>query len=729
MSVELEVRLEGCAVMVTELAQHIARELKARSSDAADVTDVTCTPGEAAEAVLGRAHLVFRLEAAHGAAIEVRSYAVAESGQSDEAGEWVCFSVVSRTPASRTLLALAAACLARACNAPVLDDALLFGTERWVAPDDLLAAAIRGAADGSSTPLEAPLVVRTPEELELYLDVRGATHRRQQTVDTPEGPLVEVDAKDAAGGPAHYVFRVRDDQGRGLGTGRSECLEVPELWDYAQRLAAELPADPRGYSDAQQKTLRRVMSIADQVLRLYDPGASLPAVSSAEARAALSASPVRYRQDVVAAAADSWSHRFTAVHEAKPAAPLSEAPPRGRPPSQSPPGPAASALAGAGPIAAAREVEARFSTAHSLYLSMNDKPLLAKLLLQRGREFEQASAPVRAREDFEQARKLCHEIGDTQGEASAYVRLGWLSHAAADLRSARTHFDRALALYKSISDSRGEADALWGRGALWSLGRDADSSESDLQEALQRFHDLGSTDGVAAVLSQRAGLRTKVGLDPGGAEHDAQESARLYAELARGERKPAPAEAGPVREPERDLQREADALRASARQLCAASDWDAASSELERALALYEQLGEPIALANALVDRARLRQARAELDGSAADLARALKTYDALDSELGRANVFECGGDLHVQRGDLHEAQAQYERALTLYERLGIAVGIANTHAELARTALALADFERARRHAEQALAAAGSDGSRYAIDTAQEILTVLATR
>jgi tetratricopeptide (TPR) repeat protein len=591
----------------------------------------------------------------------------------------------------------------------------------------IFAALIFAALVPAAMPMpNAPVILaRTPGEVRLYVEIHGGNGVEVVSRSSgDEGELWVVATRDGRDQPQRYTFRVQHPEEAGLGSGRSECLDVSELVDHAERLAATIPADVAAIDEQQFERLQQVVAIADQALRSYDPGSLQPKLQRQPA------SSLHYRKDLVTSAAGAWQDLYDAAraHRKRASSVSTEAA------VSAPPTPPAPPRVSPQEKPTARQIETRHLTWYSLYLSTGDDRNLAGLLLDRGRDFESAGHLDRARADFERASELFGKLGDAQGLGASRVRLGGLAYRAGSLRDARTHYDAALLAFESIGDARGKADALCGRGCLWSLGDSQERAESDLDRALELFHSIPSSDGVASASLERARLRARRGVDPAGAELDFREAERLLERL--GDPRASEARAGyeallatddalsveSITEP---LAR-GDALKARAMAAAERGDLRAAHQQAAQALALFEQHGAPVSVANVLLDRAKLYHVEGNLELASADLSAAMATFEAQGLELGKANVFEARGDLAQRAEDLAAAQHHYRRALSLYERLGIGMGIANTHAELARVAARLGDLSAARTHARAALTHARGGVSDYAMAAATELLSAI---
>ena len=105
-----------------------------------------------------------------------------------------------------------------------------------------------------------------------------------------------------------------------------------------------------------------------------------------------------------------------------------------------------------------------------------------------------------AREEFTHAAAVVHELGDTWGEALAYVGMGLLDVVQGSPRDALVHFERAAALADASEDPFARAVAGNNRGRVLFVLGDIESAEEEFRLTLDLSIRLHFVDGLAYAL-------------------------------------------------------------------------------------------------------------------------------------------------------------------------------------------------------------------------------------
>ena len=195
--------------------------------------------------------------------------------------------------------------------------------------------------------------------------------------------------------------------------------------------------------------------------------------------------------------------------------------------------------------------------------------------------------------DYSDAERLCEEslalareLGDRRGVADALSGLALTAQRAGRPGSAGEMYAEALAMHRELGDEHAVARSLEGVGMSSYFAGDYEAARPPLEESVLLFRKLGDRQGLGAVLVHRAAVSWAEG-DPGGAR------ARL-------------AEALPIVEEFGDRWDTARGLLISG---LAAADQEAyaeATSDLERSLAIFGELGDKLLVSSCTVGFARI---------------------------------------------------------------------------------------------------------------------------
>jgi tetratricopeptide (TPR) repeat protein len=125
------------------------------------------------------------------------------------------------------------------------------------------------------------------------------------------------------------------------------------------------------------------------------------------------------------------------------------------------------------------------------------------------------------------------------------------------------------------------------------------------------------------------------------------------------------------------------------------SDYDGAQTQYDRALPLFQQVGDMVGEANCISGLGNIALRRSDHDGAQARYEHALTLYQHVGNAVGEANSIQSLGDIALELSDHDHARARYKRALTLYQAIPDPYSIGWTLIRLAR--LDSANSERTR--------------------------------
>lgn len=134
------------------------------------------------------------------------------------------------------------------------------------------------------------------------------------------------------------------------------------------------------------------------------------------------------------------------------------------------------------------------------------------------------------------------------------------------------------------------------------------------------------------------------------------------------------------------------------------SDNARAREYYDRAMLSYERARDPVRIAHCLVSVAEIDNVEGEEEQARSLLERALSLYEQGEFPLGQANALSVLGDLALGAGDTSQARTLYERALPLYQQVGSTRGPAMCLLDLGDVAREEGKHQRARELLEQAI-------------------------
>lgn len=341
--------------------------------------------------------------------------------------------------------------------------------------------------------------------------------------------------------------------------------------------------------------------------------------------------------------------------------------------------------------------------------AIDDHRGVVRLLTERGRVLLRSGAleavveaasnvptPLRTPE-LEELEGAARQIrGDWEGALTCFARIGTseaplhpgLAWRMGVIHYFRGHLDEALALYlrgrRDGTSPKDEALLLaWEASAYWLRG-DADACRSAAASAFATATAAGDPQALAAAHTV---LALVAALDGDRGANDAHYLRALeHAERAR------------------DLLQVIRIHTNRASRHIEEGSYEAALSELERALTLADLTGFASFRALGLTNRGEAHFRLGRLDEAVADLEAAKAIYQRMDSR-SLAYPLQTLGDVYVARGDTALARAAYEEAAGLAEQADDQQGLVPALAGLARL-LAHDEPEQAAALAERALGA-----------------------
>ncbi len=134
------------------------------------------------------------------------------------------------------------------------------------------------------------------------------------------------------------------------------------------------------------------------------------------------------------------------------------------------------------------------------------------------------------------------------------------------------------------------------------------------------------------------------------------------------------------------------------------SEHDVARDAYEKALPLYRSVDSIVGQANCIKGLGDIAQIRSDHDNARVAHEKALDLFKSVGDILGQASCIESLGDIARERSNQHAAHVAYKEALPLYERAGSILGQANCIKGLGDLAFERSDYSPARDAYEKAL-------------------------
>jgi tetratricopeptide (TPR) repeat protein len=113
-------------------------------------------------------------------------------------------------------------------------------------------------------------------------------------------------------------------------------------------------------------------------------------------------------------------------------------------------------------------------------------------------------------------------------------------------------------------------------------------------------------------------------------------------------------------------------------------DYDEAERQYQRALDIFQRLGNQANMAITYGALGNLARSRGDYDEAERQYQRALAIEERLGDQVGMATTYFNLGLIAQHRGDYDEATRQYQRSLDIDERLGNLAGMAASYNQMA---------------------------------------------
>jgi CHAT domain-containing protein len=312
--------------------------------------------------------------------------------------------------------------------------------------------------------------------------------------------------------------------------------------------------------------------------------------------------------------------------------------------------------AAVGDEATTRREEELYAAAGRAAASAGDLALAAECTYQYARHRDVLGDTPAAVQEQARALEMFRRLGRPDREARVLNRLGDLSRKTGEVVDSEKYFEQALPLARAAGDAPAIVDILNNSGLLLqAIGR-YDESIDRLAAAIPLSQELGSAD-VEGALTHNLGL----------AYHYLGDDARAIEYYKRSIE---------VKQRLRLPRRIASTQIAMADSYFEIGDRAKAEETVDSAVALYEQAGDRLGLADAIGRSGLIRHAAGEIPEAIALFARARPMLHEAQSRGGESAVLTAWAQVDLDRGDPAAALSKADEAVAL------ARAIANPHRE-----------------------------------------------
>lgn len=304
-------------------------------------------------------------------------------------------------------------------------------------------------------------------------------------------------------------------------------------------------------------------------------------------------------------------------------------------------------------------------------LDLDPAPSLARARLLNGagrlawaqNDWREASALL------EESQRLCADLGDTSGSASALNYLGEVAEAQGDYVQAAANFAQSLALFQQLGDREGSAAVLVSYGQMMQAQGQHERAAELVDASLSLFEELGDRRGLAVALTVQGQALQTLG-EFGRAETLFARSLELFRGLG---------------------YRHGMSWALTNQGQTALAQGEAARAEqcFAASIELYEELGDQRGQAWAMANQGQAAAAQGEAPRALDLLERSVALFDALGDQRGYAWALYFAARRVADMGDYAQAAERFAESLRIFHALDDAWFSAECLAGLAHSCVA----------------------------------------
>jgi len=295
---------------------------------------------------------------------------------------------------------------------------------------------------------------------------------------------------------------------------------------------------------------------------------------------------------------------------------------------------------------------------------------------------------------FERLATLANNLGEAEGEASAYHQLGMIAQEQRDFASAEQWYRKAMAIKEKQGNEHDAASTYHQLGMIAGEQRDFASAEQWYCKAMAIFEKQGNEHGVASTYRQ-LGMIALERRDFAGAEQWYRKSMAI--EEKQGNEHGAAIsyhQLGMIAEEQRDF--------------ASAEQW------YRKSLAIEEKQGDEHGAAITYHQLGVIAQEQRDFAGAEQWYRKSLAIKEKQGDEHGAAITYHQLGMIAQEQRDFVSAEQWYRKALAIFEKQGNEHGVASTYHQLGRIAEEQRDFAGAEQWYRKALAIVEKQGDEH---------------
>ena len=267
--------------------------------------------------------------------------------------------------------------------------------------------------------------------------------------------------------------------------------------------------------------------------------------------------------------------------------------------------------------------------------------------------YESVGEYNKAREHLEKSLAIKKEIGDRNGEAACYVKLGAAYRSVGEYNKAREHLKKSLAIKKEIGDRSGEADCYVNLGTVYESVGEYNKAREYLEKSLAIKKEIGDRSGEADCYVNLGAVYESVG------------------------------------------------------------QYDKAREHLEKSLAIRKEIGERNGEADCYVNLGNVYLLIDEYDKAREHLEKSLAIKKYAGNTDGEAKCYESLGRVYQSVGEYKNAIQHLKKALVIKRKNGNKEGVHNCCHNLAISFGYLGKYPKAIEYIKEALIIASKTGHR----------------